>query len=148
MWITPFTGRTDHGNMVPSSIQKLKRKAMNFFLSRQIGFPPVFHKIITMYRLNISTRYIVLAITDLSTVNVDKFSTLSTFFLCNIAVRYINALYSSRHSHNLSRSMRLSTFVVDKFSTFYPHRGFDIAAQYINALYYTGNSRLIHTKCG
>src|SRR5450631_3504648 len=119
-----------------SPTQKLKRKSMNFFLARQISFSPVFHKNITMYRLNISTRYIVLAIIEFSTQNVDKFSTLSTFFLCNIAAQYINALYTSRHSHNPSRSIELSTESVDNFSTFYPHRVFDIAAQYINTLYY------------
>jgi hypothetical protein len=121
---------------------------MSFFLPLWISFPSVIHSINTMYRLNISTRYIVLVITNLSTASVDKFSTFYPHRGLDVAAQYINALYPSHHFHNPSRSIELSTASVDKFSTFYPHRGLDVAAQYINALYYTGFDQLIHIRCG
>ncbi len=121
---------------------------MNVFLPLWISFPPVIHTMTTMYRLNISARYIVLAIIWLSTQNVDKFSTFYPQGRFDIAAQYISALYPSHHFHNPSRSMRLSTQNVDKFSTFYPQGRFDIAAQYISALYHTGYSRVIHILCG
>ncbi len=66
---------------------------MSVFLPLWISYPHFIHNITAIYRLNISTRYIVFAITGLSTSSVDKFSTFYPQKRPDIAAQYIIAMH-------------------------------------------------------